>query len=231
MSFESEICYFMLGNCSTHKKIGEFINDTNKKFQKNCDKIKSICDDLFQNSTKNESSNIKQKTSQDNYYIFYSVINNTFYLAIVEKDSNFIKNENSIYELFEDIENQGIKKLTDKNGELLLVGEQNLKLCLRRAEKNTKKNQSNEEVSKISMLNNELNVIQNDVNESVKNLIHNVNDFEEMEMKSSKIKDASTQFKRVSINLERKMNWQMLINKYGIIAVGICILIIILILI
>ena len=55
------------------------------------------------------------------------------------------------------------------------------------------------------MLNNELSIIQNDVNESVKNMIHNVNDFEEMEIKSSKIRDISIQFQRDSLNLKKKI--------------------------
>ena len=228
MSSESEIYYFMLGNCSTHKQIGDYINISNNKFQKNFNKIKTTCNNLFQNSSKSESSNIKKKISQDNYSIFYSLINNTFYLAIVKNNSYFNQKENSLYDLFEDIERQGIKKLVDEKGELTRVGKQNLKFCLGQAEENAKKNLDNEDVSKISMLNNELNVIQNDVNESVKNMIHNVNDFEEIESKSLKIKDASIQFQRDSLKLKRKMKWQMLFNKYGLIAIAVCVLILIL---
>ena len=227
MSSESEIYYFMLGNCSTNKQIGDCINTSNNKFQKNIDKIKSTCNNLFQKSIKTESSNTKKKISHDNYNIFYLIINNTFYLAIVEKNSFYINNEKSIFELFEDIEHQGIKKLTNEKGELTRVGKQNLKFCLSQAEENAKKNKG--DISKISMLNNELSIIQNDVNESVKNMIHNVNDFEEMETKSSKIRDVSIQFQRDSLNLKKKMKCQMLTNKYGIIATGICILIIILV--
>ena len=53
-----------------------------------------------------------------------------FYLAAVRKNSQYCKKENLLFELMEDIDHQGIKKLVDKNGELTNVGKQNLKFSI-----------------------------------------------------------------------------------------------------
>ena len=67
----------------------------------------------------------------DKHIIFYTFTNSgIFYLAVIIKNSLYSKNENLVYELFEDVENRGIKKLVDKNGELTLVGKHNLKFSI-----------------------------------------------------------------------------------------------------
>lgn len=137
-----------------------------------------------------------------------------------------------IFELFEDIEHQGIKKLVNKNGELTRVGNQNLKFCIELFQENNRKNKSNEanqdkdneyfymknkdkdkDKDKISLLNNEINDIHNNVKESVKNMITNVNDMNDLDNKSLKIKDSSEQFQKDSAVLERKIRFRKLIRK------------------
>ena len=244
MSSQTAIYYFMLGNYYTHKQIGDYINNNNNISSKNFENIKFTCDDILKHISENDQSKQKKKLYVDNYIVFYTLTNtNTFYLAVTGKNSYYSDNEHSIFELFEDIDHRGIKKLIDDNGELSRVGKLNLKFCLEQFEeimkkniiKNEKnenkevlkffKNDNEEDVTKISLLNNEVNDIQNDVKESVKNIIRNASVLEEMENKSAKIKDTAYQFHQDSSNLEKKMRCQFLYNKYAIIAMGVCFLI------
>ena len=129
MSSYSSIYYFMIGNINTHQPIGNYINT--KINDNNFDNIKFTCDDIFINSCENISKNIKNKMQLDYYIIFYTIKNSgTFYLAVVLKNSLYSQEEHLIFELFEDIDHQGIKKLVNKNGVLTHVGEQNLKFCI-----------------------------------------------------------------------------------------------------
>ena len=243
MSSQSAIYYFMLGNCYTHKEIGDYINNNNNISSKDFDNMKFTSDDIFKRITENDDLNPKKKIYIDNFIVFYTLTNtSTFYLAVTGKNSYYSDNEHCIYELFEDIEHRGIKKLVDDNGKLSRVGKLNLKFCLEQFEELTKKNIKNEkkenkevlkffkrdneeDVSKISLLNNEVNDIQNDVKESVKNIIRNASVLEEMENKSAKIKDTAYQFHQDSVNLEKKMRCQFLYNKYAIISMGVCFLV------
>ena len=125
MSSYSAIYYFMIGNYNTHKPIGYYIN--NNIVNDNFDTVKFTCDNIFQNSSEEISKNKKNKAFFDYYLIFYTIRpSGTFYLAVVLKNSLYEKEENLIFELFEDIDHQGIKKLANNDGVLTRVGNQNL---------------------------------------------------------------------------------------------------------
>ena len=164
-----------------------------------------------------------------------------FYLAAVRKNSQYCKKENLIFELMEDIDHQGIKKLVDKNGELTNVGKQNLKFSIEKyQESNLSKlttknslfdiilNQSDDQLNKISMVNSQINDIKKDVKSSVKNIINNVGEMQELENKSSKIKEQSMKFQKDSYNFERHIKLKKLRNK---IIVGVVVIIILIIII
>ena len=222
MSSYSSIYYFLIGNYNTHQSIGSYIN--NNLNDENFDNVKFTCDDIFHNSSKNLSKNNKNKIYLDYYIIFYTIKNSgTFYLAVTLKNSLYAEEEHLIFELFEDIDHQGIKKLVNKNGILTHVGIQNLKFCIevyqenhRKNNKNKRENENdykNKDMSKIALLNNEINDIQTNMKESVKNMITNVNDMQGLDDKSSKIKDSSFQFQKDSSEIERKLRYQKLIRQ------------------
>ena len=123
------VYYFMMGNYQTHKEIGSYLDNTidNKNFEN----IKFTCDDIFRHSSEEQAKTKKNKIEIDKHIIFYTFTNSgIFYLAVIIKNLLYSKNENLVYELFEDVENRGIKKLVDKNGELTLVGKHNLKFSI-----------------------------------------------------------------------------------------------------
>lgn len=237
MSSYSSIYYFMIGNINTHQPIGNYINT--KINDNNFDNIKFTCDDIFINSSENISKNIKNKMQLDYYIIFYTIKNSgTFYLAVVLKNSLYSQEEHLIFELFEDIDHQGIKKLVNKNGVLTHVGEQNLKFCIELYQENNRKNNKNrrdneiyfknKDMSKISLLNNEISDIQTNMKETVKNMITNVNDMNDLDDKSSKIKESSYQFQKDAVEIEKKMLYRKFIRKlilYNILAIILIILI------
>ena len=207
----------MIGNFNTHQAIGNYIN--NKIDDNNFDNVKFTCDDIFLNSSEDLAKNKKNKISLDFYIIFYTLKNSgIFYLAVTLKNSLYSKEENLIFELFEDIDHQGIKKLVNKDGVLTHVGQQNLKFCIELYQENNRKKSDkrkndeiffkNKDTSKIALLNNQIKEIQTNMKESVKNMITNVNDMNDIDNKSSKIKDTSYQFQKDSADIEKKIRYK-----------------------
>ena len=232
MSSYYMICYFMIGNYNTHQEIGNYINkDLNDN---NFENVKFTCDDIFHNSSE-AMSNRKNKILLDYYIIFYTLKNSgTFYLAVVYKNSLYEEEDNLIFELFEDIDHQGIKKLVNSSGVLTHVGIQNLKFCIELNQENNRKNRNkkndnendfikHKDNSKITLLNNEIKDIHTNVKETVKNMIHNVNDMHDIDDKSEKIKDTSFQFKKDMEILEKQIKYRKFFRKFLVYSI-ICII-------
>ena len=133
MSLKSYIIYFMFGNYNYRKQTGFYINESisNKYTQSDLNEITLKSKNIFEEKDSDLNINIKYKEVSDNFIIFYVITNsNTFYLSAVTKNYELDFKDDEIFELFCDLENQGIKKLTDKNGELSKIGRQNLKFCI-----------------------------------------------------------------------------------------------------
>jgi hypothetical protein len=214
----------MIGDYLKHKEIGTYVdtNIDNNDFKIIISKV----DDIFYKITENQSKKKKNKIELEKYLIFYTFANvNIFYLAVVLKGSLYSQQENLVYELFEDVENRGIKKLVNESGELTLVGKQNLKFCIELdQETNRKNNEKNsddnyiskkneKDMAKFSLINNELNDIQDNVKESMKNILTNVNDMQDLDDKSAKIKDISEKFQKDSYMLEKKLRKRKCIHR------------------
>ena len=214
----------MIGDYLKHKEIGTYVdtNIDNNDFKIIISKV----DDIFYKITENQSKKKKNKIELEKYLIFYTFANvNIFYLAVVLKGSLYSQQENLVYELFEDVENRGIKKLVNESGELTLVGKQNLKFCIELdQETNRKNNEKNsddnyiskkneKDMAKFSLINHELNDIQDNVKESMKNILTNVNDMQDLDDKSAKIKDISEQFQKDSYMLEKKLRKRKCIHR------------------
>ena len=240
MSYSS-VYYFMIGNYMTHKEIGTYVdtNIDNNDFKI----ILSKVDDIFYHISEEQTKKKKNKIELEKYVIYYTFTNqNIFYLAVILKGSLYNKQENLVYELFEDVENRGIKKLVNENGELTIVGKQNLKFCIEQDQDTNRKNyeknndnlndymkkQKEKDMAKLSLINNELNDIQDNVKESMKNILTNVNEMQDLDDKSAKIKDISIQFQKDSTLLDRKLRYRKYIQRGLIICLAIVVLIVIL---
>ena len=234
MSSSNSVYYFMMGNYQTHREIGTFLD--NNMDNSNFENIKFTCDDIFKNSSEEKSKTKKNKVEKEKYIIFYTFTNSDiFYLAVIAKNSLYSQNENLVYELFEDVENRGIKKLVGKNGVLTNVGKQNLKFIIEQDQEANRKPKNNKnssiadyfmgskekekDTSKLSLLSNEITNIQENVKESVKNIINNVTEMQDLDDKSAKIKDVSFQFQKDSSMLERKVRFRKILHRAMIICV------------
>ena len=188
MSLKSSIIYFMLGNNSNHREIGHYINEStyNNLSETEINEIISISQNIFETMEDNNIKNKKCKENFLNYNIYYTLTyTDTFYLSALKKDFESNGEEDEIFQLFNDIEIQGIKKLTDKKGELSKIGQSNLKFCIEQnnrqnsEEKNSildffKKNGKNEEnTNAISLLTTQINNVQTNIKEDLKNLLKN----------------------------------------------------------
>ena len=227
----------MIGDYLKHNEIGTYVdtNIDNDDFKI----ILSKVDDIFYNITEKQTKAKKNKVELEKYIIFYTFANiNIFYLAVVLKGSLYSQQPNLVYELFEDVENRGIKKLVNESGQLTIVGKQNLKFCIEQDQETNRKNNENlksfkdknegKDMAKLSLINNELNDIQDNVKESMRNILTNVNDMQDIDEKSSKIKDLSDQFQKDSTILERKLRYRKYIHRALIICLAVIILIAIL---
>jgi len=218
MSLSNSIIYFMLGNYFYHKEIGFYINESisDKYNQSDLNQIISKSKNIFENIEKNNlKMYAKYKETSDNFIIYYILINSdTFYLSAVTKDFESKFREDDIYDLFSDIESQGIKKLTDKNGELSKIGKKNLKFCI---EQNTQKNnkESNsllnffkikddntDNLSKISLLSTHINEGHSDGKEERKKFLEN--EGENVDQKEDKNDNDKIDFKDDEFILQKR---------------------------
>ena len=165
-----------------------------------------------------EKNRINFQTSSEKIInIYYSLLNKgILYILFVEVLSIYLDNFNdeSIFDLIQEIDNQGIISNTDKNGKLNNIGKQNLKFVIEKYQNSffEGKEVSNPSLieeapkdNKIAVINEQIRGVQNDMKNNVKNMVVNIQDINEMENKSSVIKDASFQFRKDSLALEKKM--------------------------
>ena len=84
------------------------------------------------------------------------------------------------------------------------------------------------DLAQLHLINNELNDIQDNVKESMKNILTNVNEMQDLDDKSAQIKDLSDQFQKDSTILERKLRNRKYMRRALIICLFIFILVVIL---
>ena len=178
------IYYFLIANHNSKKVIGEYYDESEEN-NINLINIKKSGEQIISSNEKN-----KEKTNKiifPEYNIYYKITNSDIlYLTAVKKNKKY--KENLIFELIEDIDHQGIKKLIDKNGELTMVGKQNLKFSIENYQEFKKKKESkifinsffepmipndNEEDNN-TLINEDNNDSKNYIVENVKNMIINI---------------------------------------------------------
>ena len=225
--------YFMIGDFQTHKEIGTLTdNSINSLDIKDHNTVLSNSKEIFNNSSEEKIKNKKNLIQIEKFKMLFTLKNNgTFYLACIiidEKDEKNIeeKKQKLIFDLIDDVDNQNIRKLVNKNGELTNVGKQNLRFTIDKKERELneekgdftsdlfERSNSDPSINKISFLNTQINDIQKDVKLSVKSMLNNVNDMQEIDRKSEQIKDTSYKFKQDAANLERKLRCRKYLMKF-----------------
>lgn len=232
--------YFMIGDFKTHKEIGSITDNSIQSLDiKDHDTVLKNSKEIFLNSSEEKIKNKKNLVQIEKFKIFFTLKNNgTFYLACIVSNDNDEKNleekkQKLLFDLIDDVDNQNIKKLVNKNGELTNVGKQNLRFSIDKKEQELvekkddfvsdlfDRSNSDSSINKISFLNTQINDIQKDVKLSVKNMLNNVNDMREIDSKSEQIKDTSYRFKQDAADLEKKMRCRKYLMKsifYGLLS-------------
>ena len=220
MSLNNQIYYFVIGDFNKKSELGHYLYEENILSENDKNYIVSYSTNIYKNFSEKDVGNKDYIIlDNNNYCLFYSITSSgTFYLAVTSINSIYADKNNLMYEFFEDIEHQGIKKLVDKNGNLSRVGNQNLKFSIEQnnikmKEQNIINEKENKDESKIVILNSQINDINNDVKNSVKNMIVSVNEMKYLDNKSSQLKNMSYKFQQESYDIERKMRNKNLLIK------------------
>ena len=228
------IVYLQIVDVDSKDTIGTY-EQADLKDQKLRKDIESKSEELI-TQIKTEISSVKKHLNFKNldnktieiYYL--STNNGTLYLTFLELNEQTSKSfkDNYIYEFLETIESQNLKKLVDDDGRLSKAGQQNLKIAIQNYHNNY--HLGNESLidedsqrHKISIINEHINDVKDNMKQNVKNMINNMQDMNEIEGKSVSIKDTSFQFQKDSKELEKNMRRKALRNKIiiGIVVIAI----------
>ena len=232
MSNINQIYYFLIGDYHNKSELGYYLCDDNSISEKDKQYIISIAKETYTNFSEKDVGSKECKVLDNNLFTIFHLITSsgTFYLSIASINSIYMDQNNLMFEFFEDIEHQGIKKLVDNDtGKLSRVGIQNLKFNVENNNNKMKNmNTDGTEGNKIQNLNNQINDINNEMKNSVKNMIVSVNEMHTLNSKSVEIKDMSEKFQQGAYDIERKMRTRKLLIKIvlgAIVIVGIYLMI------
>ena len=193
----SPIYYVILADKNSRKEIGAYIDDTALSDEdKKAISLKK--EEIINNVSIEKNKRVKVDFNTSTMY--YTLSQSTLYIVVIEKEVKY--EEAMIYEMIEDIDNKGIKKLINEQGKLTNVAKQNLKYTIdtyfsveseeetKEEEKNDKKEEPKEEI-KIDIKN---------------GLQLNDSDFEVKEKQSLEISDSKAQSKEEQrVKLRKKM--------------------------
>lgn len=193
----SPIYYVILADKNSRKEIGAYIDDTALSDEdKKAISLKK--EEIINNVSIEKNKRVKVDFNTSTMY--YTLSQSTLYIVVIEKEVKY--EEAMIYEMIEDIDNKGIKKLINEQGQLTNVAKQNLKYTIdtyfsveseeetKEEEKNDKKEEPKEEI-KIDIKN---------------GLQLNDSDFEVKDKQSLEISDSKAQSKEEQrVKLIKKM--------------------------
>ena len=220
MSNINQIYYFLIGDYHNKSELGYYLCDDNSISEKDKQYIISKVTDTYMNFSEKDIGSKEYKILDNNIFsLFYLITSSgTFYLSIVSIHSIYMDQNNLMFEFFEDIEHQGIKKLIDNNtGKLSRVAIQNLKFNIENNNNKIKSlNPKENEGNKIKQLNTQINDLNLEMKNSVKNMIVSVNEMNNLDSKSAEIKDMSYKCQQGSYEIERRMRGRNLLIKIGL---------------
>ncbi len=197
--------------CDIEKKeiLGNF--PKGKDLKKYNDKIKSIL------NSGNYSEN-KLLSEEDEKYKIFNILKNKTILYIIISEKNI--EEGIILSFIEELETSKIYVMIDeKSKKLNKIGEEQLKKNFEEFNKNPKSN-----ISKLDSIGNELKETKNIMQNNIQNMIHNVDDMNNIEAKSAEIRSSSEIFKSKTKELSLKALWEN--KKWKLIFIGLILLLV-----
>ena len=220
------IKYIFLGNIDKKVIIGTYPLKNDKYIQSYYNKSKKFFDSIILSNEINGSVQQKKVIEKE---IFYFTIkkSNIFYLIITPKSTD----ENTAFSFIDEIENCNIYLLVnDKTNTLNDYGKNELKKVYIELNKNpTLLSTGRSNNSKVDIIENELKETKKMVSNGIKDMIVNIDNLNDMEIKSSAIKNSSTIVMNKSKKLKLNDIWEN--TKFKIFFVCLIILIVIVLII
>ncbi len=220
------IKYIFLGNIDKKVIIGTYPLKNDKYIQSYYNKAKGIFDSIILANEINGS--IQQKKVIEKEIFYYTIKkSNIFYLIITPKSTD----ENTAFSFIDEIENCNIYLLVnDKTNTLNDYGKNELKKVYIEFNKNpTLLSSARSNNSKVDIIENELKETKKMVSNGIKDMIVNIDNLNDMEIKSSEIKNSSIIVMNKSKKLKLNDIWEN--TKFKIFFVCLIILIVIVLII
>ncbi len=220
------IKYIFLGNIDKKVIIGTYPLKNDKYIQSYYNKAKGIFDSIILTNEINGS--IQQKKVIEKEIFYYTIKkSNIFYLIITPKSTD----ENTAFSFIDEIENCNIYLLVnDKTNTLNDYGKNELKKVYIEFNKNpTLLSSARSNNSKVDIIENELKETKKMVSNGIKDMIVNIDNLNDMEIKSSEIKNSSIIVMNKSKKLKLNDIWEN--TKFKIFFVCLIILIVIVLII
>ena len=215
LSDKTPIKYLLIGDSSTSKIITEFSSDN---FQPNKKQINQIFTKLCKTPNKNLNERNKIISKNENYY-FTFCLPSLIFLILVNNEYA----ERYVFELIQKINDEKIPSMiNDDTKELNPSGRQALKKLINEF-------QDPRNISKIADLQSDVNSLKVDMRDSLHKMVENVDDVNQLQEKSEKLKFETVEYKSNSYDIRRFTFWQnfkMWIILGGIILILVIILII-----
>ena len=163
---------------------------------------------------------LKHKVKKSNgsfYYITYS--NNIFYLVFAENEFS----ENAIFNMIDFIHRQGISTMTERGKGLTKLAKDNFKNIMKDIVNKTESLNSTAENSnnnsRISQVQGEIDSVQLNMKDNIKKILVNLDDVNSINEKSATIRDGSLMYRNLAADYRNKTWWNSKIFKFGIIAI------------
>ena len=145
------IYYFFLGNKENQSTIESIVDTSVGGTIQQFNEVKSKGDKIFSEISETETQNVD--SDMENFKSYYTLTkDNYFYYIVIPKEYSENLNVEIIFKLINEINNNGIQKQIDSNGQLTNSAMQNLKLIISKYTENKKLNDENNNQDKLETI-------------------------------------------------------------------------------
>ena len=145
------IYYFFLGNKENKSTIASIVDTSVGGTIQQFNEVKSKGDKIFSEISETETQNVD--SDMENFKSYYILTkDNYFYYIVIPKEYSENLNVEIIFKLINEINNNGIQKQIDSNGQLTNSATQNLKLIISKYTENKKLNDENNNQDKLETI-------------------------------------------------------------------------------
>ena len=191
---KTPIKYLLIGDSSTNKIITEF---SAENFQPNKKQINQIFNKLCKTPNKNLNERNKIVSKHENYY-FTFCLPYLVYLVLVNNEYP----ERYVFELIQKVNDEKIPTMiNDDTKELNPSGRQELKKLISEF-------QDPRNISKIADLQSDVNSVKADMRNNINKMVENVDDVNQLQVKSEALRFESIEYKQNSYDIRRFTFWQ-----------------------